>query len=78
MSALLSTCNLGLEPRWLVRQGRGISGVLELAEHLGVREDLARVATAELEEPAQERGPIDAGQEQDVAEIVVSISESLM
>jgi hypothetical protein len=39
----------------VVRQRRRVAGVLELAQHLGVREHLARVAAAQLEEPPQER-----------------------
>ena len=47
----------------IVRERRRIAGVLELAEHLRVREDLAGVATAELEEPPQERRLVDPGQQ---------------
>ncbi len=50
-----------------MRQRGRVSSVLQLTEHLVVREDLPGVVAAELEEATQERRLGDALHEQDVA-----------
>ena len=48
-------------------QGGGIAGVIELAEHLGVRQDLTGVGGCQLEQPLQESRLVDPCQREDVA-----------
>jgi hypothetical protein len=43
----------------VVRQRRGVAGVVKLAQHLRIREHLARVPAAELEQAAQQRRLVD-------------------
>ncbi len=50
-----------------MRERRGVPRVLELAKHLGVAEDLARVVAREVEEPPQQSGFVDARQQEHVA-----------
>src|SRR5665647_1714966 len=51
----------------VVRQGGGVACVLELAQHLGVAEDLPVVLTGQVEQPSEQRGLVDAGEQQHVA-----------
>jgi hypothetical protein len=50
-----------------VGQGGGVARLLELPEHLRVREDLPGVAAPQLEEPPEERWLVHPRQQEDVA-----------
>ncbi len=50
-----------------MRERGGIPGVLKLGHQFRVGDDLARVATGQLEEPTREGGFVDLGEEEDVA-----------
>ena len=51
----------------IMGQRRGVARVLELAQHLGVGQDLAGIHTAQLEQPAQQRRFVHPGEQQHVA-----------
>ena len=46
--------------------GRGVAGILELPEHLRVREDLTRVCASEFEHLSQQGRFVHTGEQQDV------------
>ncbi len=50
-----------------MREDNGIACIPELAEHLLIGEDLARLVATELEQAAEQRRFVDAGQEHNVA-----------
>ena len=50
----------------VIREGHRVACVLQVAQHLGVREDLARVGAAKLERLLKQRRLVDARHHQDV------------